>query len=175
VAKQSKLNKLVPFARHKNLTGAGSFGYYGIQRSEEILPDNMQPFMGVFFGAGPSGSHQDTWDSAFERSGGGTVAGAAAKRNRTATDSEGEENQHPPHHRQQSKIGNGRNRMQQQQPQREGSLSSPMSDISGTILSSTNTNREDATAHGGSGGGGGGGAGSGGSGSKTVTDSDSEM
>lgn len=47
-SKLAKTSKMIPLiSRHNKLAPNSSVGYYGIQRSEEILPDNFQLFSGI--------------------------------------------------------------------------------------------------------------------------------
>lgn len=153
---KSKLQKVIPFSRHNKLGPNSSVGYFGIQRSEEILPENLQSFTGAFSGGvGPtsssallSGQFPET-SQPTTSSGRGKNFPAKSKRTRAGTDSEDENL--PPRGGQRSGGGH------QRAHQHPDSLSSPLSDLSGTVLSSSNQME------------------SSGSGSKTVTDSDSEM
>lgn len=130
---------MIPFARHSKLATAGSVGYYGIQRSEEILPDNLQQYGGVITNRTRSNSKERS------RSGSRAISGRG-------TDSD-DENLFQTMG--ESKFdGTGRRRVHSMVE----SLSSPMSDISGTIFSSSNRYESQSSG-----------------GSKTVTDSDDEM
>ena len=173
---KSKLQKVIPFARHNKLGPNSSVGYFGIQRSEEILPENMAPFgsfgafstQAILSGQFPRDPNENTPPPPQKQQQQSTsgVSGAKSKRYRAGTDSEDENL--PPHQGRGGGGGNGvrqrsrsqsRHQQQQQHHQRSDSLSSPLSDLSGTILSSSNQVESSGSA----------------SGSKTVTDSDSEM
>ncbi len=173
---KSKLQKVIPFARHNKLGPNSSVGYFGIQRSEEILPENMAPFgsfgafstQAILSGQFPRDPNENTPppppQKQQQQQSTSSSSGAKSKRYRAGTDSEDENL--PPHGRggggsgaRQRSRSQSRHQQHQQQHQRSDSLSSPLSDLSGTILSSSNQVESSGSA----------------SGSKTVTDSDSEM
>lgn len=56
-SKLAKTSKMLPLiSRHNKLAPNNSVGYYGIQRSEEILPENFQIFSGYQHPPGGAGS-----------------------------------------------------------------------------------------------------------------------
>ena len=155
---------MIPF-RHGKLGPSSSVGYYGIQRSEEVLPDNLKSQFGHYSSSSRTGSSSKTNPASAsfgfnEGSTSATCLTGSGKRTRssTALDSD-EETVHTStttgpnvrRHRHHRNTGGGTSHHSA-----PTDVSSPMSDISGTILSSSNID-------------------SGSGGAKTLTDSDSEM